>query len=314
MILTVTLNSAIDHVLLIDELTPGLPMLARAVVTSVGGKGLDASVVLRHLGVETVGLTFVAGDNGKVLVDLLQGYGIVPATVWVEGETRFIYVLAESETRRVSHVKHGGLKVNARQLDQFTQAYRRHLEGSQWVICSGSLPASVPDSFYGELARLAAEARIPFLIDSSGDALIESISNRPTILKMNWEEFEWTFGVRAERLEDLIPAARDVYHKYELRNLVLTCATLGILALTPAGDFRAIAPVQQAVNAAGAGDAVSAALAWRLSMGESWADALRWSAAAAAAVVLTEGTADCRWEDVQEILSQVAIQTIPAGE
>jgi 1-phosphofructokinase family hexose kinase len=313
MILTVTLNSAIDQVLLIDELTPGRPMLARNVVTSVGGKGLDASVVLRHLGVETVGLSFVAGENGKVLIDLLREYGIEPSPVWVDGETRLIYVLAESRTRRVSHIKHGGLQVNTQQLGQLIAVYRTYLPTSKWVICSGSLPASVPDSFCGELTRLAGEASTPFLIDSSRNAVMESIPNQPTVVKMNWEEFEWTFDVKAERLEDLIVAAREVYRKNKLKNLVLTCGMLGILAFTGQGDLRAIAPTQPVVNAAGAGDAVSGALTWRLAKGDSWADALRWAAAVAAAVVLTEGTADCRWDDVQTILPQVEIEVVSTG-
>jgi 1-phosphofructokinase len=311
MILTVILNSAIDRVLLIDELTPGLPMIARGMTTSVGGKGLDASVVLRQLGVETVGLAFVAGGNGQTLIDLLQAYGIVPEPIWVDGETRDIHVLAESNTRRVSHIKYGGLNINDQQLGQFVQAYRRRLSDSQWVICSGSVPASVPDSFCGELTRLAAEAGIPFLIDSSRNIVLEAILYRPTVVKMNWEEFEWTFGLRAKHLGDLIAAAREVHRERKLENLLLTCASQGILALTTEGDFRAVAPVQQVVNAAGAGDAVSAGLTWRLAAGEGWVDALRWSAAAAAAVVLTEGTADCRWEDVQGIYPQVTVEAIP---
>ena len=85
MILTVTLNSAIDKVLLVDEFTPGLPMQAHKVVTSVGGKGLDAAVTLRHLGVETVGLAFVAGENGRQLAGLLESYGILPELIVAVG-------------------------------------------------------------------------------------------------------------------------------------------------------------------------------------------------------------------------------------
>ncbi|MGQ9683180.1 MAG: 1-phosphofructokinase family hexose kinase [Anaerolineae bacterium] len=311
MILTITLNSAIDRVLLLDELTPGGPMCARGEVVSVGGKGLDASVVLRHLGVETVGLAFVGGETGRQLQALLVGYGILPELLWVEGETRTIYVLAESRHKRVSHIKLGGLRIEEKDLQRLMQAYRQRLPESAWVICSGSLPEDVPVDTYAWLARESRERGVPFLVDCAGEALLATLPHRPDIAKLNWEEFEATFGVRAGSLEELASMAAEIARDCRMHNLVLTCAAEGVLALTQEGRYHALAPVQEVVNAAGAGDAVSSALAWRLSLGDPWPEALRWAAACAAAVVRTEGTADCRWVDVLALLPMIAVQGGP---
>src|SRR3990170_943994 len=135
MILTVTLNSAIDKVLLIDEFTPDFPMLAKKVIVSVGGKGLDSSVVLSHLAVETVGLTFVAGENGRVLIDLLDGYGIISEAIWVNGETRICYVIAETNNGQVSHIKSGELLIEQDHINQFMQVFTRWLSSCNLVIC-----------------------------------------------------------------------------------------------------------------------------------------------------------------------------------
>jgi fructose-1-phosphate kinase PfkB-like protein len=110
------------------------------VVTSVGGKGLDVSVALRHLGVETRGLAFVAGATGHILEGLIKEYGILPELVWVGGETRTCYVIAESKQGRVSHIKYGELQISSAQVDQFLKAYQLHLTKADWVICSGSIP------------------------------------------------------------------------------------------------------------------------------------------------------------------------------
>jgi fructose-1-phosphate kinase PfkB-like protein len=91
----------------------------------------------------------------------------------------------------------------------------------------------------------------------------------------------------------------------------LTLGREGILAITPDHAYLVAAPVQQEVNAAGSGDAVSAALAWRFLLGDDWRDALRWAAAAGAATVLTEGTAECRMADVLRILPETTIQELP---
>jgi 1-phosphofructokinase family hexose kinase len=314
MILTVTLNSAVDKVLLLDELTPGRPMRAQAEVLCVGGKGLDVSVALHQIKVETFGLAFVAGATGRQLEALLLEQGLRAEMLWVAGETRTIYVLAEAKTKRVSHIKLGGLRLTEADLQRFLEAYRRQLPRATWVICSGSLPEATPHDFSAQLAREAATSGVPFLLDCPGEAMLAALNGPLGVAKLNWEEFETTFGVSANSLEDLAQAALHVTDRFQIGHLVLTCAAQGILAFTPQGSYHAIAPTQNVVNAAGAGDAVSGALAWRLSLGDLWPEALRWAAAAAAAVVRTPGTADCRWPDIQAIYPEVQVREDPWGE
>jgi len=310
MILTVTLNSGVDKVLLLDEFLPGLPVNARKVVTSVGGKGLDVSVALRHLGVETTGLVFVAGEMGRILAGLLDDYGILPELVWVDGETRTCYVIAESKPGHVSHIKYGDLQISSQHVDQFLKAYQTHLPKANWVICSGSIPPALPESFYRGLVQSAALAGVKVLVDSTQKALLSTLPYHPTILKMNWDEFKWTFQVKADTFEELIPKARQAASQHAIANLVITCGREGILAITQTGSFHARAPIQPAVNAAGAGDGASAAIVWRLSLGDPWPEALRWAAAVSAAVVLTEGTADCRMSDVNAILPKTVVELL----
>ena len=310
MILTVTLNSGLDKVLLVDEFLPGLPVPARKVLNSVGGKGLDVSVALRHLGVETTGLAFVAGETGRVLAGLLDDYGIFPELVWVGGETRTCYVIAESKPGRVSHIKYGELQISSQHLSQFLSAYQKHLPDATWVVCSGSLPPALPETFYGDLVQYATQAGVKILVDSTRQALLSTLPYHPTILKMNWEEFIWTFDIKADTFEDLIFHARQAAEQHEISNLVITCGKKGILAVTQAGTFHAQAPIQPVVNAAGAGDGASAALTWRLSLSDSWPEALQWAAATSAAVVLTEGTADCRISDVKAIYPNTIVKLV----
>jgi 1-phosphofructokinase family hexose kinase len=310
MILTVTLNSGVDKVLLVDEFLPGLPVEARKVVTSVGGKGLDVSVTLRALGVETTGLAFVAGETGRVLEGLIKAYGILPALVWVGGETRTCYVIAESKQARVSHIKYGELQISSAQVDQFLKAFQMHLSKTKWVICSGSIPPALPESFYRGMVNSAVQAGVKVLVDSSQKALLSTLPSHPTILKMNMDEFNWTFHEKASTVEELIPKARQTAAQHSIANLVVTCGSQGMLAITQEGCFHTRAPKQPVVNAAGAGDGASAALVWRLSLGEPWKEALKWAAAVSAAVVLTAGTADCQMKDVKAIYPDTVVEAI----
>ena len=120
MILTVTLNSALDRLLFLDEFRPGTTMRPQKMVEAVGGKGFDVSVVLQTLQAENLALGLVAGLTGQQLVKLLDGYGITYDLIWVDGETRIAHVLVETRHHRHSHVIAGGLSVPA-------EAYRNLL-------------------------------------------------------------------------------------------------------------------------------------------------------------------------------------------
>ena len=310
MILTVTPNTALDRILFIDEWISGTPMRTRKVVTSVGGKGLDSSVVLRHLGVETVGLCFMAGKVGQELLDLVNGYGIIPDPIWVNGNTRIAHVISELKHRRHSHVIAGELTVSDQNVKDFLSRFRQLVTQADWVICAGTVPSGMKASFYGEITDIAKQAGVPTLIDSSKDSILQALPYKPSIVKMNWEEFQWTFAQKANSVSELIHLSHQVYVDMQLNALVLTLGIKGILAFSKEGNYLVTPPIQQAVNAAGAGDAVSSALTWRFSLGDSWEQALRWGAATSAAVVLTEGTADCHMEDILRIMPEVVISCI----
>jgi fructose-1-phosphate kinase PfkB-like protein len=134
--------------------------------------------------------------------------------------------------------------------------------------------------------------------------------HRPAILKLNRHELADTFGLASADLATLAREAEALRQREGLEALVLTCGGEGILALTAGAAYLAVSPAQVEVNAAGAGDAVSAALPYRLACGDSWSEALRWAAATSAAVVLTPGTADCRPADIAAILPQTTVQRL----
>jgi 1-phosphofructokinase family hexose kinase len=310
MILTVTANSALDKVIYIEEFIPTTDMRSRQMVESVGGKGFDTSVVLASLGVPNLALGIVAGSSGKRLEQLLDGYGIPTDLVWVAGETRVANVIVETLHNRQSHVVTPGYCVTEEGASELTRRYCAHLPEVDWVVASGSIPEGLPADYYRTLAQLARQAGVNFLVDCSGEPLSLAAQGQPTVLKMNRWEFADAFGIRGKSVEELAKLARAFRLEQGLPALVITCGMDGILAITGEGEFLAASPAQVEVNSAGAGDAVSAAIPWRLSLGESWSDALRWGAAVSAAVVLTPGTADCNPEDVARILPESKVWAI----
>lgn len=310
MILTVTPYPALDKVIFIDRWKTGTPMTAKKTVFSVGGKGLDSSVVLSALNVQTTAIAFLAGETGHNLLNIIESYGITVHPVWVDGETRTAHVIAEIKNQRHSHVFTGEMRISAEHIEKFLTLYRQQLKNAQYVICGGLIPKILPEDFHRTIVEIATAENVPSLIDSFGPFMQEAIKAKPACVKMNQDEFKSTFEVDFVGFNDLITKAHLIFKSEKLNSLVVTCSENGILAFTQQGNFHAQPPKQQTVNAAGAGDAASAALAWRFSEGDSWESALLWAAASGAATVLTEGTGDCNYDDVIRIKPNVKIMKL----
>lgn len=310
MFLTVTANSALDRVIFIDEFIPGTTMRPVKLIDSVGGKGFDTSVVYRALGQETLALGFVAGETGKALVRLLDKFGIEHDLIWVNGETRIADVIVETRHNRHSHLIAHSYRVNPDARRDLLARFESVVAKASWVVASGSIPEGIPANFYGTLAEIARKYNVPTLIDCPGEPARQAIPFKPAILKMNDREFAETFRTEISSLDDLKQKALGVCQSQDIQTLVITCGEQGILAITPEGCYLAASPKQKEVNAAGAGDAASATLTWRLSLGENWLQALQWAAATSAATVLTEGTAECNFSDVERIYPLVTVRTL----
>jgi fructose-1-phosphate kinase PfkB-like protein len=176
---------------------------------------------------------------------------------------------------------------------------------------AGSLPHGATDNFYAEIIDLLHQNGVKTLIDNTGLPMLEALKVFPDIVKMNQDEFKDTFKVEINESDQWIPACKQQMAAFEIKSLVITCGKDGILALTPEGIFKAgCAKKIEEVNAAGAGDAVSAALVHRLSLGDTWSQALLWAAATSAAVVLTEGTAVCHMFDILDIYPNTWVKKI----
>jgi 1-phosphofructokinase family hexose kinase len=310
MFLTVTPNTALDKVIFIDEWTTGKPMRTNDVIFCVGGKGLDASVALRHLGQPTTGLHFTAGKSGQELLEILVDYGITPEPIWVDGETRLAHVIAERLHNRHTHVITGSLLVREEHVAQLLKRLKELLPDAVWLLTGGTLATGVPDDFYAMMIAASTRAGVPCLVDSSGAPIWACLNDPPEVVKMNQDEFNLTFQVETGSMAQLKHIGGQVFHEHNLNVLVITCGADGLLGYTPEGCFHARPPRQAVRSAAGAGDAASAALTWRRTQGDTWDEALRWAGAVSAASVLTAGTADLHLEDAVRILPEVQVEEV----
>jgi len=310
---TATLNSAVDRIIQIERWTPGADMRGPAVIECLGGKGMDSAVALSCIGEDVTGVVNVAGPTGDRVIALGHGHGIDVRPVEVGGATRESHVVIETATGTMNHITCGTLKTATGDFAKFTRTLRQALEGAAFFIAAGSLPEGLGPEASQQLVDLAGEAGVPALVDCSGHVLVEHAMTTDAIVKCNDTEYASAFGSATSSdgdLGSLVADLRGRLPRLSCSAFIVTCGARGLLVATREQIVHAVAPRQHAVNAAGAGDAASSAVAWRRAMDDDWAGTARWAAAVSAAAVLTLRTGELDLEVAQRLLPQVAVTTL----
>ncbi|MCG0289511.1 PfkB family carbohydrate kinase, partial [Streptomyces sp. PSAA01] len=206
MILTVTLNTALDVTYRVPELRPHATHRVTEVTERPGGKGLNVARVLAALGHDTVVTGFVGGVTGGVLRRLLGGIAvpgtgpgaphgtITDALVPIAGTTRRTIGVVDATTGDTTQLNEPGPIVTTPEWSTFMDAYGRLLREASAVALCGSLPPGVPVGTYAQLIREAHAAGVPTLLDTSGEPLRRGIAARPHLVKPNIDELAGLTG------------------------------------------------------------------------------------------------------------------------
>lgn len=310
MIVTVTPNTGLDRILFVPSFQLNHTMRASQWMMSMGGKGADASWILGEMGTPSLALGFAAGLTGQQMVMMLRARGVTTDFTPVGGETRVNTVMITEDTGDHATITVSSLDVSAEQVDDLRGRYASALKQATCVLLGGTLPPGVDVSLYTEFVRAARERNIPIILDASGPALQAGLKARPDFIKPNRDELSAFVGYPIESPETAYRAGRAIYAEYGT-SAIITLGADGALAVLPDSTYFIPALRVKVVNPAGTGDAVSAGLAWGLSGRKPIETGLRLGFAAAGAVLLTPGTADCRRADVERLLPQIELLPYP---
>ncbi|MFD5426812.1 1-phosphofructokinase family hexose kinase [Streptomyces sp. NPDC127084] len=314
MILTVTLNAALDITHRLPELVPGTSHRVAEVIERPGGKGLNVARVLGSLGYETVVTGFAGGPTGAVLRERLAGQPqprpVRDALVPIAANTRRAIAVVATSNGETTLLDEPGPQVTADEWASFLMTYETLLRDAEAVALCGGLPPGIHVGAYAELIRRARAAGVPSVLDTSGEPLRRGIAARPDLVKPNADELAQLTGSR-----EPVRATRDARRR-GAHTVVSSLGPDGLLAATPEGVWRATAPAKPKVTGdpAGAGDAAVAGLLSGLVDSLSWPDRLSRAVALATAAVLAPTAGDFDRAAYEELLPGVAVtELLPAA-
>ncbi|GAA4777139.1 1-phosphofructokinase family hexose kinase [Streptomyces sanyensis] len=280
MILTVTLNAALDITYRVPALTPHAVNRVGEVHERPGGKGVNVARVLSSLGHACTVTGFAGGHTGDVLRRMLARLPLHDALVPVAAPTRRTVAVTDDSTGDTTQLNEPGPAVTPEEWAAFLSAYGTLLDGAEAVALCGSLPPGIHVGAYADLVRRARAAGVPVLLDTSGEPLRRGIAARPDLIKPNAEELALLTGSREPRR-----AVRDARRR-GAHAVVGSLGPDGLLAATPEGTWQAAPPAAERGNPTGAGDSAVAALLSGLVEGLPWPERLARAAALSAATVL----------------------------
>ncbi|MEU2183203.1 1-phosphofructokinase family hexose kinase [Streptomyces thermolilacinus] len=305
MILTVTLNTALDLTYTVPALAPHTAHRVTEVTERPGGKGVNVARVLAALGHEAVITGFAGGPTGDVLRDLLAPLPVRDALVPISGSTRRTVAVVDSATGDATQFSEPGPVVAQSEWAALVTAYEELLGGARAVALCGSLPRGIHVGAYGELVRRARRAGVPVLLDTSGEPLRRGIAARPDLVKPNADELAALTGSR-----EPLRAARDARRR-GAHAVVASLGPDGLLAVTPDGTWAAAPPARVAGDPTGAGDSAVAGLLSALVEGGSWPERLARATALSAATVHAPAAGEFDPARYDELLTRVTV-TEPA--
>lgn len=310
MILTVTLNSSVDKLYVVEEIRPFAVTRVKQVVNTSGGKGMNVSRVAALAGEQVTAMGFVGGHNGELFRSLIREPGIRPAFTQVQEETRCCVNVRDQATNHSTEFLEPGRPVSEAEAGQFLQQFSQELSGADVVILSGSMPAGLPTDFYGRLVKLASEQDKPVIVDTSGAALEAVLPFGPSLIKPNGDEVCQLLGRKALEKAELAQAAQELRAR-GIGSVAVSLGKDGVVYACDEGVYHGITPDIPVVNTVGCGDSMVAGFAVAMARRYSVKETLRLAVAISTANALTAETGSFRQEDLERLLPQIKIQKLP---
>lgn len=309
MIVTVTMNPAIDKTVDIDLLEQGGLNRIKHVEVDAGGKGINVSKTIKELGGTSIAAGFLAGHAGALIENVLKEYGIKTDFITVDGETRTNLKVVET-SGEVTELNEPGPIVTEAHVEELLKRLDSYAGPETLFVLAGSIPAGVSKDIYGRIIERVHAKGARVLLDADGELFVRALEAGPDMLKPNRVELEayYKLEYRASE-EELKSMGRDLLKK-GAQTVAISLGQLGAMFLADGKVYRCPGLSVKAHSTVGAGDAMVAALSYSWDQKLSAEDCIKLCMATSAGAVTTIGTKPPKRDVVDELVKQVELLEI----
>lgn len=299
MVYTVTFNPAIDYVVHTNKILLGATNRSQREEMYFGGKGINVSVVLKELGVDSEALGFVAGFTGEAIEKGLAGAGIATDFVRLEkGNSRINVKIKASEETELNGQ---GPDIDEKAVKALFEKLGRLSDGDTLVL-AGSIPSSLPTDIYEKILERLSGKRIRTVVDATGKLLLNVLKYKPFLVKPNDHELGEMFGKSLKTAEEIVLYAKKL-QEMGAQNVLVSMAGDGAILIDESGKVHTCGVCSGTVkNSVGAGDSMVAGFVAGFEKG-GYDCALKLGTAAGGATAFSDGLA--KKDEICALLKQL---------
>ena len=310
-VLSVTLNTAIDHIIEVDHLAVGDTIRSLGDTIVPAGKGVDVAVGVATLGGRAVATGFVGAESRDVF-SRLKDENVELLLLEVPGKTRTNVTILERNGCRETHLQTTGYSISAADIKRLVDVLDRTLVGGDVAVIAGSIPPGAPAGVIAQLIAQCRDKGAYVILDGSGRSLTEGLNARPHMIKPNLLELSQVAACGVDESDAGVILAADQCLERGLERVVVSCGQRGIIVVERGRAWKALVDVgrNQTTASVGSGDAVVAAFALGTIEGRSIEDTNRLAVACAAANLFTDLPGRFRVADVNNLLPKITVQEL----
>ena len=255
MIYTVTFNPSLDYIISVEDFKLGVTNRTSSELLLPGGKGLNVSMVLGNLGIESMALGFAAGFTGAEIVRRIEQMGVKSDFILLDnGISRINVKLKSIEGMEING---SGPEISEEHVQKLMEKLDVLGTGDVLVL-AGSIPNSMPDDVYRRIMERLDGRGVMIVVDATKDLLVNVLAYHPFLVKPNNHELGEIFKVTLRTREEVIPYARKMQQMGAANVLVSMAGEGAVLAAEDGSIYEAPAPAGKLVNGVGAGDSMVA--------------------------------------------------------
>jgi 1-phosphofructokinase family hexose kinase len=315
MILTVTLNAAIDRTVAVPSFRQGHRHRAVEASTVAGGKGVNVARALKLLDRPVIATGLAGGPTGARLMERLAEESILTHFTGIAGESRTNLAVIDPTTGEQTEINERGPDVSAEELERFLEKLLYLARGVRLCVIAGSLPPSVPASFSARMVEELKALGVETIVDTEGEPLIASIRAEPAAVTPNVSEAEGAVGHEFNDREDLLNGLASLV-ELGATDAVITRPE-GCVASIKGGDdqrhvYEVAAPAVEPVATVGSGDAFLAGFVAARYDGRSPEECLRFAVACGAESTQHFGAGSIDPAEIERLLPAVESRQLEA--
>jgi 1-phosphofructokinase family hexose kinase len=311
-IVTVTLNAALDRTVTVPNFQRGQRHRASQGLTLAGGKGINIARALKRLDVPVVATGLAGGRTGTRIVEELTAEAILNDFVRIADESRTTTAVVDPTSGSYTEIVEWGPHVEPEELETLMEKLHYLANGAEAVVFAGSLPRGVQESFYAEAIRDLKRRNVQSIVDSEGLPLRLATEAEPFLVSPNRGEAEALAGQEFSDDEDFLMAL-DAIAEMGAQNVLITHES-GCLGRfreeRKVRRFRALAPRVEALAAVGSGDTLLAGFIAARVEGRATDEALRTAVAAGAVSTLEVGAGRFEPREVARLAADVGVEEL----